>query len=116
MDTNDAPELSLFNIVGGCADERFRRELALVMDNWIDANTEATTKRTITMEFSFLPFEDRSGSAVSLTVKSKMAAGDSVTGTVFLTRRNDDIVAVPFDPKQDRLFTEPETLNQEKRK
>ena len=114
MDTEAMPELSLFNVVGGAADERFKREVALVMENWMDPNTTAETKRTVTMEFSFQPFDNRQGAEVSLTVKSKMAAADSVTGQVFLTRRKDEIVCVPFDPRQETLF--PEQRAEEKRK
>jgi hypothetical protein len=114
MNTEDQPELNLFNVVGGASDERFRREVALLMENLVDPNTPIDTKRTITMEYSFTCFKDRSGASVSLNVKSKLAGGESVEGNVFLTRRNDEIIFVPYDPKQERLFTE--QPKEEKRK
>ena len=113
MDTELAPVLSLYNVCRGAADEIFQREVNLVIDNIIDNNTDPEQKRSITMEFDFVPMKDRSGAAVSLKVKSKLAGVEPVEGTMFLTRRSGEIVAVPYDPNQGDLFNA-EVTQQEK--
>ena len=105
MDTNAAPVLSLFNICRGAADEIFKREVDLVIDNIADVNTDSEQKRSIIMEFQFTPMKDRSGAAVSLKVRSKLAGVDPVDGTMFLVHRDGEVVAVPYDPRQEELFT-----------
>ena len=115
MDTNAAPILSLYNVCRGAADEIFRREVNLVIDNIVDVNTDSEQKRSVVMEFEFIPMKDRSGAAVSLKVKSKLAGVEPVEGTMFLTRRGDELVAVPYDPRQEELFTM-EPQQQEKKR
>ena len=106
MDTESSPILSLYNVCRGAADEIFQREVNLVIDNIVDVNTDCEQKRSIVMEFEFLPMKDRSGAAVSLKVKSKLAGVEPVEGTMFLTRRAGEVVAVPYDPRQEELFAQ----------
>ena len=114
MDTESSPILSLYNVCRGAADEIFQREVNLVIDNIVDINTDCEQKRAIIMEFEFLPMKDRSGAAVSLKVKSKLAGVEPVEGTMFLTRSAGEVVAVPYDPRQEELFAE--VPKEEKRK
>jgi hypothetical protein len=114
MDTESSPILSLYNVCRGAADEIFKREVDLVIDNIIDNNTDSEQKRSIIMEFEFIPMKDRSGASISMKVKSKLAGVEPVEGTMFLTRRAGEVVAVPYDPRQEELFAE--VPQQEKRK
>lgn len=96
--------VTLANLCGGAIEEVFQREWGQVLANVADVNTEAKAKRKITLEFTVHPFEDRSGAQVTFACKSKTVPADTVTGTVFLQRKGLNMVAVPHDPKQPRLF------------
>jgi hypothetical protein len=109
VDINESPVLSLHNVCGiGVADERFQREVALVLENIKDENVPADAKRSITMTFTFEGFQKRSGAAVTLDIKTKLAPTEGVDGTVFFTRRGDELVAVPLDENQERFDFESE--------
>lgn len=101
---NEAQEVSLTNICGGAIEEVFQREFASILANIADVNTNPEGKRKITLEFTITPFEDRSGGTVTFACKSKMIPVEEVKGTVFFQRRGLVMVAVPHDPKQQRLF------------
>jgi hypothetical protein len=96
--------VSLGNICGGAVEEVFQRELADVLENIGDVNTDPEAKRKMTLEFTFEPFPDRSGAKIIFSCKSKIAPVESVSGTMFLQRRGTAMVAVPHDPRQARLF------------
>lgn len=98
--------LTLVNICGGAVDEVFQRELEQVLSNISDVNTDAESKRKVTLEFTFEPFEDRSGAKVSFQCKSKTMPVNAVKGTVFFSRKGATLIAVPHDPKQARLFNQ----------
>jgi hypothetical protein len=100
----DAETLSLENICGGAVEEVFQRELAYILANIADVNTDAEAKRKITFEFTFEPFDDRSGAKVIFACKSKQAPVNTASGTMFLSRKGTNFVAIPHDPKQARLF------------
>jgi hypothetical protein len=97
-------EVSLSNLCGGAIEEVFQREFAQVLANIADVNTDPEAKRKITLEFTILPFEDRSGAQVTFACKSKTVPVEAVKGTVFLERRGLVMVARPHDPKQQRMF------------
>jgi hypothetical protein len=106
--------LSLENICGGAVEEVFQRELIAILANIADVNTEPEAKRKITFEFTFEPFEDRSGAKVVFACKSKQAPVNAAHGTMFLSRRGSTFVAVPHDPKQARLFAAPDAGGEKK--
>lgn len=105
----DKQSVNLGNICGGAVEEVFQRELESVLTNIADINTNAEQKRKITLEFTLKPFEDRSGAQVEFACKSKTAAVSTVKGTMFLQRHGLVMVAVPHDPKQQRLFSADDT-------
>lgn len=112
-------ELSLENICGGAVDEIFQRELSQVLANIADVNTEAEAKRKITFEFTFEPFEDRSGAKVIFACKSRQAPVNAASGTMFLARNGNTFKAIAHDPKQSRLFekdAKSEAANDSKKK
>jgi hypothetical protein len=100
----DSENVNLGNICGGAVEELFQRELASILENVGDVNTDPEAKRKMTLEFTFEPFPDRSGAQVTFACKSKVVPVDAVKGTMFLQRRGTAMVAVPHDPRQARLF------------
>ena len=108
-------DVTLTNLCGGAVEEVFQRELAAVLANIADVNTRAEGKRKISLEFTFAPFEDRSGAQVTFACNSKTIAVNPVKGTVFLQRKGVVMVAVPHDPKQIRLFDPAATPANDKR-
>ena len=104
----EAEKLSLANIARGAAEEIFAHELERILENIADINSDAEQKRTITLEFSFKPFEDRSGFSIVVSSKAKLAAVQAVKATAFLVRKGGQIFAYPHDPRQASLFTAPD--------
>ena len=102
MDYNET--LSIENICGGAVAERFDRELVELLKNISDPNTLADQKRTITLEFQFMPFPDRSGATVHLICKGKLAAVEPVPGSVFFAKVGAIVKAYAHDPRQEQLF------------
>jgi hypothetical protein len=100
----DPETLNLANICGGAVEEVFQRELTYVLANIADVNTDPEAKRTITFEFRFEPFEDRSGAKILFFCKSKQAPVNAAHGTMFLSRKGTNFIAISHDPKQSRLF------------
>jgi hypothetical protein len=103
----DGETLNIGNICNGAVPEVFERELGEVLKNIGDANTDPEQKRKILIEFTFLPFKDRSGAQIEFKCSSKTAAVQTVKGTVFFEGKGPNMVAVPHDPKQARLFQMP---------
>jgi hypothetical protein len=97
-------QVNLSNLCGGAVEEVFQRELAQVLANIADVNTDPEAKRKLVLEFTIKPFEDRSGAQVTFACKSKTVPVQEVKGTVFLQRQGLVMVAVPHDPKQIQLF------------
>jgi hypothetical protein len=97
-------QVNLSNLCGGAVEEVFQRELAEILNNIGDINTDPEAKRKITLEFTLQPFEDRSGAQVTFACKSKVVPVNAVKGTVFLQRQGTLMVAIAHDPKQARLF------------
>lgn len=112
MDHTNA--LTIENICGGCVEERFQRELELVLRNIADVNTPHDQKRTFSLEFEFRPFPDRSGANIVLNVKSKLAAIEPVVGTTFFAKDGARTKAFNHDPRQDNLFGTDKSLGQNK--
>jgi hypothetical protein len=101
-------EISLDNICNGAVEEVFQRELKYVLENIADVNTDPEAKRKITFEFTFEPFEDRSGAHIIFACKSKQAPVNAAAGMMFLARKGTTFIAIPHDPKQSRLFDQPD--------
>jgi hypothetical protein len=101
-------KLNLGNIARGAAEEIFSLELARVLANIADVNSDAEQKRTITLEFIFKPFADRSGTEIIVQSKAKLGAVNAVKGAAFIVRKGGQIAAYPHDPRQAALFSEPD--------
>jgi len=66
-------KMSLNNLMGGAAAERFDFELSKVLKNIADPLTKATAKRALTMTITICPSKSRSFSTFSVNVGSKLA-------------------------------------------
>lgn len=99
------PTLTLASICGGAAEELFEYELNKVLSNIADVNTDAEKKRSISLTFTFTPFENREGAQVSFTVTSKECPTKTVKSQFFMARGADGKVsAFTSDPRQTKLF------------
>jgi hypothetical protein len=80
-------QLTIVNIANGAAVELFDRELTELLRNINDANTDPEAKRSITLEFVFSPFKDRSGAQVEIKCRSKSATVEAANGQIFISRQ-----------------------------
>lgn len=71
IDNTPGNRTSILDMAQGSYKERADIEMAYILDNIADVNTDAKKKRTLTIEISFLPDEQRRALSVSTTVKSK---------------------------------------------
>lgn len=109
MDYNET--LSITNICGGAVPEHFEREIIELLKNVMDPNTDAEQKRTITLQFEFTPFADRSGALVELITKGKLAPAEPVPGSVFFAKQGALVKAYAHDPRQENLFGTEKSIN-----
>lgn len=98
--------LTLDSIGGGALRELFETELARVLANINDPNTDEKTKRTIAIAVTFKP-KDRDVADVELTCSSKLAPIAKVSTQVFMGRQGGKLIAVESDPRQSNLFDQP---------
>ena len=96
--------VTLNTIGGGALAELFARELATVLANIADINTDAKAKRKITLDVIFAPGEKRDTADVSLKCKATLAGINTVKSHLFMGKHNGKLVAVENDPRQGGLF------------
>ena len=98
--------VTLGTIGGGALEELFSAELARILGNIADANTDPEAKRAITIVATFKPNRDRDLANVELSCSSKLAGIVSVSTRVFVGKHQGKLVAIESDPRQTRLFDE----------
>lgn len=96
--------VTLENIGGGALAELFAVELAKVLDNIADPNTDERSKRSISLTVTFVPNEKRDVADVSIACASKLAGIQRVRTQVFMGRVKGKLMAVENDPRQSSLF------------
>ena len=96
--------VTLDTIGGGALSELFAAELARILQNINDPNTDAEAKRTITIAVAFKPNRDRDLANVELTCNSKLAGISSVSTRLFMGVHQGKLMAVESDPRQTDLF------------
>lgn len=99
--------VTLDTIGSGALGELFQAELARVLANIADPNTDDKTSRSITMKVAFKPNRDRDEADVEITCSSKLAGIMKVSTHLFVGRQAGKLVAVENNPKQDGLFDQP---------
>lgn len=97
-------KLSISKIGFGTVVELFDAELQKVLDNCIDINTTAKTKRKIILTMTIMPDEDREVCAVEAGVELKLAARQPYPTQFLLGRDHDGAKATEYNPKQQRLY------------
>lgn len=80
--------------------ELFDIELARVLENIADPNTDADAARAITLKVVFVPDKTRQAMQTRMSVVSKLAPVARVESTLFLGRLGGRLVAVEHDPRQ----------------
>jgi hypothetical protein len=100
-------DISLFNVCGGAADERFMKAAQEIVQNIANPNTAVRAKRKIVMTFEFLPYKDRKGAEVTMSIKNTLATDEAISGNIFISsasgrikgyNRNVDQAALGFEP------------------
>lgn len=81
---NDARS-SLLQMAKGMIQERVDYEVERCIDNILDANTEPTAKRKVTLTVELVPDFDRETIAISATAKSKLEPATSVDTILVMT-------------------------------
>ena len=74
---------SIMEMAHGAILERCDYEMARVMDNIMDPNTNPTTKRRITLTLEFKPDKNRQMISVEATAKSALAPTDPIALSLY---------------------------------
>jgi hypothetical protein len=82
-------QLSLGNIGGGVAEEKFAEELQKVLDNIVDPNTEEKAVREITIKVKLRPNGTRSHVDIFVSSASKLGPTKAYPTKAFVGRRTD---------------------------
>lgn len=96
--------VTLDTIGGGALSELFAEELARILANIADPNTDPAAKRSMTIVVRFKPNRDRDVADVALTCSSKLAGIMTVSTQLFMGRQDGKLIAVESDPRQSNLF------------
>lgn len=103
-----ARKLTLENICGGGLPEIFQRELADVMKNITDVNTDAEKSRRITITVDIVPGPDRKNCQVRLGINSKISPILKMAGSLYIAEMGSKIEAYTSDMRQADIFEEDE--------
>lgn len=93
-------QIKLNTLGRGVALERFDEELARVVENVIDPNTEAKAKRKITLEVTIVPAHDRKQAAISISCQAKLAPVVSYATRAYLGKNGQQFLAFEDNPNQ----------------
>ena len=76
---------SILQMARGAIQERVDYEMAKVIDNILDANTEPTAKRKLSLTIEFKPDANRQVISVNTTAKSSLCPTNPVATSLFIT-------------------------------
>jgi len=97
-------KVSLSNLAGGAAVERFDAELERVLENISSPETKIKKARKITLEVSIVPSADRSLGAISINCTSKLVGMEVFEHSVELVQEGRRQVAYQRKGRQGKLF------------
>lgn len=100
-------QVLLSNLGAGAAAEMFEAELAKVVKNIADPNTNSTATRSITLKVVLKPNKDRNLCQVNIQCDAKVAAAAPFQTAMFVGVERGKAVASEYNPKQGSLFGEP---------
>lgn len=106
---NEEARTSILQMARGAIQERIDYEMAKVIDNILDPNTDATTKRKLTLTIELRPDDNRQTVFVSCGANSKLCPTNPVSTSLYITGdgMNGEVVAVemvPNVPGQQNIF------------
>lgn len=82
---NEEQRTSILQMARGAIQERADYEMARILDNILDPNTEARAKRKLQLTIDFRPDDDRQVIAVSVTAKSALCPTNPVSTSLYIT-------------------------------
>jgi hypothetical protein len=85
--------LSLLNLMGGAAIERFDREFTKAVKNVQDPNTSPRTARKVTLSVTIKPNEDRNIGSLTIECKSQIAPPRPLSTAVAMGQEGGKAVA-----------------------
>lgn len=99
VNMGEVTEINLLEMMGGAVGERVSYELAKIMRNCKDLNTEAKKARTLTVEFSIVPTEGRDSAGVRVSIKSKLVPVKPLDSTLLIGGTQDEPVVMEYTPQ-----------------
>ena len=101
--------VKLSDLKGGVLEELFQCELARVVENARDLNTDWKAKRKITMTLEFkLRSEDRDELDIVIAASSKLSAYRPAVASAFIGPHKGEDVMIEPHPVAGDLFTQPQ--------
>lgn len=100
---------SILEMARGAIMERADYEMAAIVKNIQDVNTNPTKERVLTLTVKFKPDTERQQIAVNVIAKSRLEPTNPVTTSLYLTGDGDKVQAVemvPQIPGQQSIFGE----------
>lgn len=94
---------SILQMARGSIMERADYEMTRLLENILDANTEATAKRKLTLTLTLTPDSNRQNISVSVSAKSTLAPTSPVTTLLYVSNDDQVIEALPQIPGQMNL-------------
>ena len=91
---------SILQMARGAIQERADYEMTRLIQNVLDANTEATAKRKLTLTLTLTPDSNRQNISVSVTAKSALAPTSPVTTLLYVSDEDKVVEALPQIPGQ----------------
>lgn len=101
----DKKPMTLANLGGGAAAEKFDDELRRVLENILDPNTDGG-EREVVLRVRIKPDKDRRAAAVAITCSAKLGGLAAFETQMFIGRDGGRAVAVEHNPRQANLFTD----------
>jgi hypothetical protein len=90
----------LASIGAGAMFEKFEKELERVIENIRDHNTMPGAKRKVTLEYAFIPSDDRRQVVILLSARSTLAATRPTADTMWIGTQDGKQVATVVHPLQ----------------
>ena len=95
----DDTRTSILQMARGAIMERIDYEMAKVVDNILDPNTEATAKRKVQLTIEFRPDSNRQTVSVACGVKSALCPTNPVATSLYITGNEfGEVTAVEMVP------------------
>lgn len=91
---------SILQMARGAIQERTDYEMARMMENILDANTNPTAKRKMTLTLELTPDADRRNIGVKCVVKCALAPTNAVVTSLYVADENNVVEMVPQIPGQ----------------